>query len=415
VSELSHKPALKYDIIIQSCLIFILIFTPLAFGAKRLWAITPVYLATLTALVALCLRINSEGAASFRWTALGAPILLFLAIAITSSFISAYPHGSVMALYRVITYIAIFYLVVNGIDTKERMARLVGVIVGMGALLSLIGIVLYLGHSYYRYWLPGSTLSATFINRDHFAGYLEMVIPLAAAFLFTDMEKEKKVLVGFFLVMMIIAFVLAASRGAWVSLVMSSCVLVPFLFRKRLLKRMLLAMIICGAVTYFALSHFDLSVASARAKTIIEGAGIDELRIQMWTGSIELIKARPLLGWGIGSFIYVFPQFQPIAISQRYIIDYAHNDYLHMAAEIGLAGLFFMLWIMVGALWFGLKEFWQSGGTFKRSILLGASIGVMSMSLHSFVDFNLHIPANAILFVTLIGIIMAMRGRRRYE
>jgi len=410
------KTSLIYDRIIQSCLIAILIFAPLALGAKRLWAITPVYLVTLAASCALFLRLNAQGApAGFRWTPLGLPLFLFLALAAASCFTSAYPHDSVMALYRVITYTAIFLLIVNSMDSRERMARLVSVIVGMGAFLSLLGLVLYLGHAYYRYWLPGDTLSATYINRDHFAGYLEMVLPLSITFLYTDIEKEKKVLVGFCVVVMAVAFVLAASRGAWTSLLASGLLILPFIYRKKLLKRILLGLILCGMAIYLALSQFDLSVAAARARTIIEGVGIDDLRIQIWIGSMDLIKAYPWIGSGIGTFIHVFPQFRPIGIAQHWIIDYAHNDYLQTAAELGLIGLLLILWVIAVAVWSGLREFSNSQGPFKRSILLGAAIGVMSMAFHSFVDFNLHIPANAIMFMTLMAIIMTMCGRRRYE
>jgi O-antigen ligase len=295
------------------------------------------------------------------------------------------------------------------------MLRLVSIIVGIGAVLSLVGLILYLGHAYYRYWLPGDTLSATYMNRDHFAGYLEMVLPLAVGLLYADIGKEKKALVGFCVVVMAVAFVLAASRGAWASLMVSGLLVLPFVHRKKLLKRVLLGLILCGAAIYYALSHFDLSVAAGRARTIIEGVGIDEMRIQMWMGAIDLIKARPLTGWGIGTFIYVFPQFRPIGIYQGWTIDYAHNDYLHMAAELGLPVLILIALVIVVSAWSGLKEFSNSQGPFKRSILLGATIGVISMAFHSFVDFNLHIPANAIIFITLIAIIMTMCGRRRYD
>lgn len=404
-----------YNRIIRSCVIAILVFTPFALGANRLWAITPVFIVTLTGLCALLLRLNAEDEPSFRWTPLWPPLFLFLVLVIASCFISVYPHDSILALYRVITYIAIFYCIVNSFDTRESMLRLVSIIVGIGAVLSLTGLILYLGHVYYRYWLPGDTLSATYINRDHFAGYLEMVIPLAVGVLFADIGKEKKVLVGFCLTTMTVAFVLAASRGAWASLLVSGLLILPFVHRKKLLKRVLLGLILCCVAIYFALSHFDLSYAAYRARTIIEGVGIDEMRIQMWMGSVDLIKAHPWIGSGIGNFIYVFSQFRPTGIPQIWTVDYAHNDYLHMAAELGLPVLILISWIIVASVWSGLREFSNSQGSFKRSILLGASIGVMSMALHSFVDFNLHIPANAIMFFTVMAIIMTMCGRRRYD
>ncbi len=403
------------DRIVRACLVAILIFTPFALGANRLWAITPVFIVTLTGLCALVVRLNAQGASGFRRTPLGVPLFLFLALAGASCLSSAYPHDSIMALYRVITYIAIFYCIVNSFNTRESMLRLVSIIVGIGAVLSLLGIILYLGHRYYSYWLPGSTLSATYINRDHFAGYLEMVIPLAVGFLFTRPSKEKKVLAAFLVIMMLVAFVLAASRGAWVSLVAASFIAIPFLSGKRLLKRIALAAVLFGIILFFTLSQFDLTVAAARARTIIEGVGIDDTRAQMWLGTTDLITSKPWLGYGIGAFMHVFPQYRPVGIYRYWFIDHAHNDYLELTSELGIAGLFLILWVIASAVWTGLTGFRIGEGPFKRAISLGATIGVMSMALHSLVDFNLHIPANAIMFVTLIGIIMAMHGRRRYD
>ena len=403
------------DRIIQACLAFIFIFTPLALGGARLYFLVPVHIVTLFATCSYLSRLAIPGRFSFKPTLLGAPLALFVALAAWSCFNSHYRNDSILAIFRLLTYVQIFYLVVNVIDTREKMSRLVSILVGMAAFLSLLGLVLYLGHNYYRYWLPGETLSATYMNRDHFAGFLEMVIPLAAGFFFTRMEKEKKALVGFLVSLMLVAFVMAASRGAWVSLATACLLLLPFVSRKRLLNGAVLFEIICGIVVFYSLSHFDLSGVAARARTIIEGVGIDETRIQIWMGAVDLIKAHPWLGSGIGTFIHVFPQYRPIGIYQFWTIDYAHNDWLQTFVELGLGGFLLMSWLVVAALWVGLRQFYLTASSFKRSLSLGASIGILSMAFHSFVDFNLHIPANAITFMVLVGIIMSLHAKGRYD
>lgn len=400
---------------IELCLASILIYTPLALGGARLAAVTPVFVVALLMFSHFLYRWHTqEEPAAFRYTILAPSFAVILALAVYSCYASCCRHASLLELYRVLTYGIVFYVIVNGLGSRQEVSRIVWTVIGMGGVLSFVGLVLYLGHAFYGFWLPGESVSATYMNRDHFAGYLEMAIPLAAGFLATDISRAKKMLVAFLIVLMGVAFVMAASRGAWVSLVFASGILLPFVTRRKLLKTVILAAIIIGIALYYALSHFDLGFASARARTIIEGAGVDEPRILMWMGAIDLIGMRPFLGWGLGTFVYAFPQCRPYGLYQYWLIDYAHNDYLQTAAEIGLAGLAAFLWVIVAAVGVGIGQFLRTGSPFKRGVSLGATVGVMSMSLHSFVDFNLHIPANAILFVTLIGIIMTMH-RRRYD
>lgn len=410
-------PASINDRIIQTILYAILVATPLALGGNRLWAVTPAYLLAIAGVCALFLRSCAAGATPIRRTPLAVPIAVFAALSIASFFTSAYPHASLMALYSGALYLGCYILIVNTIDSRRRMERLVGVIAATGALLSFIGLILYLGHRYYGYWMPGDTLSSTFMNRDHCAAYLEMAMPLAAALCFSNIGKAKKVLAGFFFIMMFVAFILAASRGAWVSLAASTAVLIPFLYRNRSLKRVFLASLVCAIVILFALSHFDLSIAADRARSIIEGVGVDDTRMAIWLGAAGLVGSHPWLGSGVGTFAAVYPQalIRPAGQYAYSLIDHAHNDYLEMAVEVGFVGLLAFLWIVAGALAAGLGEFGKAEGQFTRSVLAGAVIGVMSVALHSIVDFSLRIPANAILFTALIAIIMTMQGRRRYD
>lgn len=400
-----NRAANACNIIIEACLIAILVFTPLAHGATRPIALIPAQLLILAMFCAWLVRMNAEDNFSFRHTPLNLPIILFLTLSVVSLFHAPYRHDALMTLCRIASYCALYFVFVNNMDSRRKLTRILAVLITMGALLSIIGIVLYLGHRFYGYWLPGNSVSATYMNRDHFAGYLEMVMPLSLGLLFTRISREKKALVLFLVLVMALAFVLAASRGAWLSFSVSCLVLLPLFSRKKLLKSVVIGSIICGIILYFALAQFDLGLVMKRVATIAEGgAGVDQGRILMWQGAVGLIKAHPFFGSGLGMFIHAFPQYRPAAINPSYLIDYAHNDYLHMAAELGLGGLLIILWVVGAALWSGFREFYLTQSTFKRGISAGASIGIMSMALHSLVDFNLHIPANAIVFIVLLGL-----------
>ncbi|MBN1526344.1 MAG: O-antigen ligase family protein [Candidatus Omnitrophica bacterium] len=391
--------------IIEICLIAILVFTPLVLGAVRPWALVSAQLLILVMFCAWLFKMNVDGKLFFKPTALNIPVVLFLFISIASSLRAPYRHDAVIALCRVASYCALYFVFVNNMDSRRKLMRTVATLVAMGALLSLIGIILHLNYVLCRSWTPGQSVSSTFANRDHFAGYLEMVIPLGIGLLFTQISKEKKTLLIFLVIVMAVSFVLASSRGAWLSLTLSCFVMLPLFMRKKPFKTIALVCIICGAVLYFTLSQFDLGMVTARLASIAEGVGIDDTRILIWQGAIGLIKANPILGYSPGMFIHAFPQYRPAGINPSYLIDYAHNDYLHMASEIGLIGLIFISWIICAALWAGFREAYSTSSTFRMGVSAGASIGIMSMALHSFVDFSLHIPANAIVFVVLLGLV----------
>ena len=130
----------------------------------------------------------------------------------------------------------------------------------------------------------------------------------------------------------------------------------------------------------------------------------DSQRILAWKGTLAALKDFPVFGTGLGTFQYVFTLFHPAGL--HHFWDHAHNDYLEFLLEEGaagtLTGAFFIFSVLRGAFgrqWEGKQAYLQAG--FASSL---ATIGV-----HSLVDFNLHIPSNAILFFMVMGLALAAR------
>jgi O-antigen ligase len=115
-----------------------------------------------------------------------------------------------------------------------------------------------------------------------------------------------------------------------------------------------------------------------------------------------MIRARPLLGWGLDTFVTVYPQFRSFPTTK--LVNAAHNDYLQLLVETGLAGFALMLWFVIETFRSALSE--QSAGM-KQRARLAAMIGCTGILVHSLSDFNLHIPANAALFYVLCAIAAA--------
>ena len=124
-------------------------------------------------------------------------------------------------------------------------------------------------------------------------------------------------------------------------------------------------------------------------------------RLVGWRGVNKMISDHPLIGAGPGTFATVYTQYQPPGLANRRF--YAHNDYLHFISEVGLALPAVMVWMIIALYRKGFKKL-KNPSRLVRGTTLGAMSGITAILVHSFGDFNLNIPANAILFTVLAAL-----------
>jgi len=126
------------------------------------------------------------------------------------------------------------------------------------------------------------------------------------------------------------------------------------------------------------------------------------VRLTIVRDSMRMWLARPLLGWGLGTFPDVYPQFR--SFYTTFFVNEAHNDYVQLLVETGLTGFAVGIWFLVltfrGAR--GKLEDWTE--TVNGTLTVAALLGIVGILVHSFFDFNLQIPANAALFYVLCAI-----------
>jgi O-antigen ligase len=131
-------------------------------------------------------------------------------------------------------------------------------------------------------------------------------------------------------------------------------------------------------------------------------AGRAEIARDCW----HMFAQKPLLGWGLGAFPYVYPEFR--SFYTDYLINQAHNDYLQVAVETGAVGTLAMLWFIVALYRRALGRLGRprsrASSDFGGTARLAALTGCTGLLVHSLVDFNLHIPANAAMFFVLCAI-----------
>ncbi len=396
---------------IEAIIIGILVFAPISRGAVRIWAFGPIQMAIALTIFLWLYQMAKKKILIFKKTILDIPAIIFLLISVISLFYSKYLHDSLAGLFMWTTFFLLYYLIVNYINTEKKTAQIVGLIISIGFFLSFFGILQYFGGLKKPWWSNPKFLSSTYVNHNHFAGYLEMVIPLTVAILFTGSAKRGLRLILYYaLFTMSFAFILTMSRGGWISLYISLSGMIFLLWQKKILikeARFFLALIMI-ALIFFITSSSPGEEVFTRVATY---RGLDlSGRLKIWQATLSMIKDYPLTGTGIGSFIHRIPKYRPEGLNM--LINFAHNDFLHIASELGVFGLLALSYMLLAVVIRGIRLFSIAHTPIKKAIGLGIGSAGLSIAIHSLVDFNLHIPANAILFFVLSGVLINTRSVR---
>jgi O-antigen ligase len=139
-----------------------------------------------------------------------------------------------------------------------------------------------------------------------------------------------------------------------------------------------------------------------------EYASGDRTRLSIWRGTVALIGEHPWLGTGFGTFPIAYTAVQNTFLDQ--FVNHAHNDYLEIASDLGIpaaVGLTVSLgWILMRAV----RAFRDASRNIDRFFALGCVGSIVAILLHSLVDFNLYIPANALIFASILGLAMSFKS-----
>ncbi|MGE0086596.1 MAG: O-antigen ligase family protein [Desulfococcaceae bacterium] len=402
--------------LIRFILYALLIFTPLARAAVQGWAVSVIHILTLIALTVFLADKSLRWEWKWLHTPLDRPMLALLCLCFAAAVFSRHRLSSFQTLILLLDYVIWFYLLIHTIRTRDQVRQVIYLIMGMGIFLSVFGLFKLGGMNPFPWWEypelgSAGRLTASFGNPDHLAGYMEMAIPLTLGFFITGIKEGKQVLTGFALVLMFTALIFSLSRGGWIGMLCSLYVMgLVLLMQKRTKYRKLLvtAMTIFLPLMLLVLSAADVA---ERIRSFEQGTEMPsfDARLSAWKGAVNMILDYPLLGSGPGTFACVYTQYQPPGLSAYY--NMAHNDYLHFTAETGLMLPLIMLWMMY-AFYRALLKKMKDPSRLGRGTALGSMCGITAILVHSIGDFNLHVPANALLFACLAALGIASVSHR---
>jgi O-antigen ligase len=336
------------------------------------------------------------------------------------------PYSTRFILVQIVALAVYFAAVLVFTDTPKRLRLLVRTISVFGFFLAIFGLTQSFTSPDKIYWmreLPQSQAFGPFINRHHFAGYMELTLALPLGLVFTGaIEREKKFIYLFAAGLMAVALVMTNSRGGIISLVAELIFLVATmgLRRHRHKKRhrerppriksaamkagLALALIVAlfgGVVLLGGEDALTRIVGSVNTDDPTTG------RAHFWSVTVDIIKTHPWIGTGLGAFGVVYTGYD--SRNGMYRLEQAHNDYLQILSDGGFIGAAIGLFFVVNLFRMGFTRR-DSRDDFRRGVATGAMAGCFAVLVHSFFDFTLHTPSNALLFLVLAAL-ATMNGR----
>ena len=399
----------------------ILVFGPLAMGAVDAPEFIVIQGLTVAVMIMWVLRLWISPKPRLFWPPLGWVVLAFATLAVGRYCTADIEYVARLETIQVLMYAFLFFVIVNNLSRQESAQIVSFTLIFLAMGISCFAIYQFLTHSnrVWDYVSPyAGRASGTYISPNNFAGFLEMLLPLAMAYILVGrMKPVVRILLGYAALVMLAGMVVTFSRGGWVAVTLALLGLLGILVfhRNHRLPALLLLMVLVGGGMIFVTKYLSKTLSFIqRVETGLQDKpeNVLDLRRGMWMAAEQMWLDHFWWGVGPGHYDYRFREYRPENVQMS--PDRAHNDYLNLLADWGAAGGVIVLAGLV-AFGAGLRKTWKyvrppendfSRGMSNRfAFFLGASAGLLALAVHSVVDFNLHIPANAVLGVTLLALL----------
>jgi len=425
-------------------LLVAVLFSVLAFGAVEPWSIAVFELNALLLAVLLALKFVIDP--QFDWKRLRIALPVFalsllgvvqlvpfrsatsttapenLALAeLTTGALSLDPHATREAVVKLLALAIYFFAAIITLRDLQRRRIVFILLTVFGFAVSIFAIIQRLTYNGLMYWVrPVSDYIAPYGpygNYNHFAGFVELILPLPFAYLlFARINVEQRVLWLFSVVMMAVAVVFSLSRGGMLAIgvEMMALLIIAALNRGRLGasdRRAALGNKIIVAVAFISIASIALWIGYEplvkRFQLTREGAQEYSVvtRVEYWRASWRMFLDHPVCGVGLGAFPAIYPSYgRSSAKYER--LEQTHNDYLQLLTDAGLIGAALGLWFLFEIIRVARRQ-WAALANARsqdRAVIIGGYVAILGLLVHSFTDFNLQIAANALLFFLVLAL-----------
>jgi O-antigen ligase/tetratricopeptide (TPR) repeat protein len=449
--------------------IFILLFSPLAFGTVENWSFTVMETCSVLAFLLVLIGAARQKQDYFYETPGILPLLFFLIFILLQLVplpqeiiekvspetyrlykgtvlvvqpeawmsLSINKKATLMEFFRTASYIIFYALTVQLLTKKEALKKTVAVVIVFASALSFFAILQHFVPNNKIYWAreltKGGAMFGPYVNRNHYAGLMEMLFPLILGlFLFYKPQvfrrsfREKVsalfnshatniyMLLGFSAVLTASSVFLTLSRSGIVSLCLSMVFFGMMFLSKGGSKKRAIIIIVVGTLIVISVGWFGWDPIFERFGTLKNAQGdISEMRLRIWKDGINIIGDFPLTGTGFGTFINIYPKYRTIPGNE--IASHAHNDYIEFLSDGGAVACLIVLCFILVFTYKIFSAFRKRREVYSIYLFIASVTGILAIAMHSLTDFNLHIGANGLYLFFLLGLTVSAANTRMRE
>ena len=429
--------------------LFALVFGPLAFGSVEQWSLSVVEITCVSAFaIYSCLLHMNRNA--WREVPGLLPLLLLLGVmafqliplpqALLSALspqsfnvyrdtlgnvsdgfwapVSLDRRATFMELTRYASYVCFYVVGIQLMSRKDQLKFFGRFVVFVAASIAFISILHKFSAGELILWVreapPGSKFFGPFVNKNHFAAYMGMVFPLGAGLFLAyrpdvsglglmDALKatagHKRIhmyfIFGFASLFIASSLFVSLSRAGVISLCISMVFMAILLGRRdpgRNFGMGILFLLVAVLVGWFGWTP----IIERFGAVVDEEGALQFDRILIWADSINAIRDFPAFGAGFGAFGSVYPAYRSMPGSL--VVDHAHNDYIELLVEGGIVSFALVAWFVISVITRVIRTLWIRRERYSITMGIAGAAAIIYMLVHAFVDFNMHIGANALYF-----------------
>jgi O-antigen ligase len=398
------------DSVILIGLLSLFMFCVLAFGAVEEWSILGLEAGAVLLFLLWAAGQLSEGVLDLAPNKLYLPMALFGAVIIAQIVFgsSAYFHATRLELWKYLAYGVLVLISNQFFQSPRQLRRFFTAMALFGFGVAVFAIAQHFAGNGKLYWVrttQWTSFFGSYVDRDHYAGLMEMLAPIPLMMcLDSSRTRIHRTLFGFAGLIMAVTIFLSGSRGGMTSFIVEMAFLAVCLVSVRRSRRAALAVAGFSALVFALVLWLDNGEVSSRIQTLQHpfSKELSGTRFTIAKDSLRMFHDRPLMGWGLGTFPIVYPQYR--SFYTNFFIGEAHNDYVQALVETGVTGFLAVIWFIVLLYRAGFRKLLVGCPGLDRSARIAALVGCTGILVHSLFDFNLHIPANAALFYVLCAV-----------
>ncbi len=400
----------------------LLMFGPVALGAVQPWSILIIEAGAAVLTLFWLRKQLLSGELNLQWNPLFLPmgafaLLVFLQVVFG---VTAYRHDTIAGALLYCAYGMLCFLAGQTLRRGSQARPLAMVFAIYGSVIAAFALLQGISSNGKLYWVVslthGGAIYGPYVNHNHYAGLMELLVPIPLVLSFTRLAGEKeRIASGIAAAIMVVTIFLSGSRGGMIAIFIELVILAVLLLRQRVefvrqkkglqiaVSLAAFVLVLVSLLTWLGGKELTSRVSSISTETRTELSG--GMRLSIDRDSLRMFRDKPVLGWGLGTFPTVYPEFR--TFYTNFFVNAAHNDYLQLLSEMGLLGFGTMIWFLVVLYRHALPKIGNWMSDVSGATTLACTLGLSGILIHSLLDFNLQIPANAAIFYVFCTIAAA--------